>query len=157
MKFPKIFRRNEKTTKTKPVSTFRCLERSKYCIEWRGVLSRAHLCTHFLYCLSLRYRDKDEAIPDKLFDEATHEIRIGYRLNLGSRPLFILYVAQYDFSYKRTIPEYTAEIITTAIAQHMMSENIWYSLLLRPDCTYWDWFICNRFKYLMSEKEDSSS
>lgn len=138
-----FFQNNGTKKQNKPL--FQCISKDKGALQWRGTLPQTQLCTHFLYCLNLEKCSGGEILPPKFFKEATHEIRFGYRLDLATRPLSLLFVGQYDFTYKNTLTDWTAEIITIHIAHTLLDKKAYYPLLLRPDPTYWDLFIRTRF------------
>jgi hypothetical protein len=132
--------------KKKNKKPFRLVEANFSRIVWRGVLPRTPLSTHFLYCQSLSISDRHGLLPEKRFRFATHEIRMGFRLNLGSRPLSLLYLAQYDFSNSNGLASYAASKVTTAIAEKLQHKNTDLWVILRSDPEFWSFFIEREFK-----------
>jgi hypothetical protein len=146
MKFPRLFGYANSSKKNQ--NPFRLVAKTRSGSSWSGVLPRTPLCTHFLYCISTLYPDAEGYIPERRFPNATHEIRFGYRLNLGRNVLSLLYLAQYDFSSSEKIADWYAEQITFAIANELLDKKTDLRLLLRSDVDYWDWFINYQFSQL---------
>ncbi len=133
--------------KKRKSETFRLLENTHRYTAWSGTLPLTPLCTHYLQCISTIHPDPDGRLPEKQFPSATHEIRLGYRLNLGNRPLSLLYHAQFDFNGREEIADWVADRITSAIAIHLKKTSD-RRLLLRSDPDYWYWFIRYHYQQL---------
>ena len=146
MRLPKIKFKYGSDKPTK--QPFRLLEENNRNITWGGVLPHAPVSNHFLYTINTNLPDNFGVYLPKRFSTATHEIKFGYRLAVGSKPLCILYTAQYDFSGQKRIPQWFASKITKAIAQKLLDPKTEINLLLRTDPGYWDWFIESKFKTL---------
>lgn len=122
---------------------FRLLATQPGYFAWGGFLPNTPLCRHFLYTVSL---SGDGPRPLPRFVGATHEIRIGYRLIFGSRPLSLLYTAQYNFGDHKEKAEWVADRITLSIAMEMRDLATDRKVLLRADPEYWDWFINHEYR-----------
>lgn len=150
--FTNLFKKKENApSKKNNQNRFRCLERSPARIKWGGVLPKTPLSDHFVYCFSLDNPDSNGRLPSKRFESATHEIRIGYRVTVGNRPLSLLYVGQFDFGKPSSVANYRADKICLNIALELLDEETPLRVLLRPESSHWDCFIERTFKRVLRE------
>lgn len=149
--FTNLFKPKKDATNKKDNKKFRCLERSPNRIKWGGVLPRTPLSDHFVYGFSLENPDSSGRLPDRQTESVTHEIRIGYRLNVGNRALSILHVGQYDFGQPSSVAHFRADKVCLNIALELLDPKTDLRVLLRPDPYYWDCFIERTFKRVLRE------
>jgi hypothetical protein len=143
----KLFNRKKyEADKREFQNPFRRVEVSTGLHSWVGVLPQTPLCTHFLHCYNLQNELWDDNTPEKRFPTATHEIKIGYRLELGSRPLSIIYTAQYNFESKFKTAEWIADRVSLSISLHLRDARTAKRVLLKADPEYWDWYINHEYK-----------